>query len=138
MPQLVRLPDWQPRLVALVNERRLVPYAYGENDCWHFARAGIEAMTGTLLFPEMTPYRGWVGAAKMLIANGWETVEDGVTALLGPPIDPNESRPGDVVSYEAVGDRHLAMRVGDAALTPSLEGLTVIERARWCRAWSVG
>lgn len=138
MQQLVRLPDWQPRLVELVNERRLTPYRYGENDCWHFVRAAVETMTGTLLFPEMTPYRGWVGAARMLIENGWDTVEEGVTDLLGPPIDPHGSLPGDIVSYEAVGDRHLALRIGDAALTPSLEGLVVIERTRWCRAWKVG
>jgi hypothetical protein len=138
MPQLVRLPDWQPRLAALANERRATPYAYGENDCWLFVRMAVEATTGTLLFPEMTPYSGWIAAARVMISRGWETMEDMATELLGSPVGPETSRPGDIVSYEAAGDLHLAVRIGDMAIAPTLRGTHLVEPSEWRRCWKVG
>lgn len=136
--QLVRRADWSTRLAAVANERRALPYCYGTNDCACFARVAIEAMTGTLLLPEIDPPKGMVAAARVLIRRGWEDVGDMMVELLGPAVDPAVSRIGDIVSYERGGELHLAVRFGDAALAPSLQGLIIIERADWLRAWAVG
>lgn len=136
---LSRRDDGNQRLIALVNERRLMPYAYGRNDCWCFARAAVEAATGETLLPDLEPPKSWLAAARVMIANGWESVEDLMTETLGPPMaDPKESRPGDIVSFEMLGDLHLAVRVGETALTPGRDGLNSIGRDAWRNAWRVG
>jgi hypothetical protein len=138
MSGLVRRPDWQPRLIELANQRRRMPYSYGKNDCWLFARAAVETMTGALLFPDMPSYGGWIAAARVMISRGWETIEDMATEMLGPPTDPETSRPGDIVSYEAAGDLHLAVRIGDMAIAPMMHGTQPIAPHDWRRCWKVG
>lgn len=136
--ELRRLDNWEERLIELVRDRRLVRYAYGTNDCATFVHDAVETMTGVSLYPGPRP-QGWVAAAKFLIGNGWEDVEQMATALLGPPmVDPAQSGRGDVVSFEDGGEFHLAIRVGDHAMTPTPIGLVVVEKQRWRLAWRVG
>ncbi len=135
---LIRLDGWEARLAGAANQRRSLPYRYGTNDCCSFARACIEAVTGTVLLPEIEAPRGWLAVARVMIARGWESVEDLMGEVIGPAIAPDLSRPGDIVSYEQGGEFHLAVRIGDAALTPSMTGLTVIDSSLWRHAWNVG
>lgn len=136
---LIRLPGWQDRLVACANARTSTPYAYGTNDCWCFTRAAVEAVTGELLLPDIEPPKTWLAAAKVLIVHGWESVEDLMTATLGQPMaSPTDSRPGDIVSFELLGSAHLAVRIGDTALTPGPAKLEVVTPGMWRNAWRVG
>jgi hypothetical protein len=138
MPTFVRLPDWQSRLADCLNARAAEPYRYGTNDCACLARAAVEAVTGVDVAPGMEMPKGWISAAKVMIAHGWNSVEDMATELLGEPVDPSESRPGDIVSFEECGELHLAARVGDVAITPSQRGTDIVDRAAWLRAWKIG
>lgn len=134
-----RLDGWEARLASVVNERRARPYAYGTNDCWCFARASAEAITGDALRPDLGAPTTWLAAARVLISNGWESVEDLMTATLGQPMaDPQASRPGDIVSFEVLGSAHLAVRVGDTALTPGRDRLETVCASKWRSAWRVG
>jgi uncharacterized protein YfaT (DUF1175 family) len=135
--QLQRLPDWQVRLIGCLNARAAMPYRYGVNDCACFAFAAIEAVTGVDLAPHPMP-TGWLAAARVMILRGWETIEDMVAELVGEPVDPAMSRPGDIVSYDEGGERHLAVRIGRSAVTPTPWGSATIEPDRWCRAWRIG
>ena len=134
---VIRLPDWHERLIHFVNGRRLMPYAYGTNDCWTFTQAAILEMTGTELFPEIKPNH-WLSAAKVLIRNGWDSVEELISDPLGPPSEPIDTRPGDVVSFESCDSYHLAVRIGDSAVTPFDTGTMVIKSTQWRRSWKVG
>ena len=134
---LVRREDWEERLAALVNEWKHRRYSYGENDCGRFAQSAIAEITGVVLLEGMEWPRTWLGLAKFMIANGWESVEDTMNGLLPPMPVPN-SRRGDIVSFEAGGELHLAVRVGSESVTPGIEGLVVIDPSRWLRAWKVG
>lgn len=139
MTKLERLPDWEQRLIDTANERRTLPYAYGVNDCGCFAQAAIKAVTGVTLLEGIELPRGWLAAAKFMMARGWSNIEDTMTDLLGQPMDdPQQSRRGDIVSYEEGGEFHVAVRVGDCALTPAIGGLAVIPASRWRRWWKVG
>ena len=136
---LVRRPDWEQRLVALVRERRTMAYRYGVNDCGTFMLDAVATMTGVDLLPGVTRPTGWLSAAKFFIARGWDDVEDMATELLGEPVGPAASRPGDVVSFERDDELHLAVRVGSDAVTPTQLGLDVVMAAQWRRrAWLVG
>jgi hypothetical protein len=134
---LVRLEDWKERLVRHANSWRTVEYAYGRADCTRFAHGAVEAVTGVDILPGMKWPNGWIGAAKFMIAKGWDSVEAPMAELL-PEMDAATSRPGDIVSYWLGGEVHLAVRVGDTALAPTTKGLMVVERSQWARAWKVG
>jgi hypothetical protein len=134
---LVRLPDWEQRLAALANSWRNKPYAYGVTDCGQFALAGIAAVTGVALLDDIVWPRGWLGVAKVMIANGWKDVEATMDDIL-PRGEVIDSRRGDVVSYEGNGELHLAVRFGDYSLTPGTTGLELIPSARWINTWRAG
>jgi hypothetical protein len=135
--QLVRLDDWEARLVRHANSWRTVEYAYGLTDCTRFAHGAIEAVTGADIAPGMEWPTGWISAAKLMIAKGWDSVEVPMGELL-PEMEAAATRPGDIVSYQAGGELHLAVRVGDTALAPATKGLMVVDREQWRRAWKVG
>lgn len=134
---LHRLDGWQPRLIALANDWRRRPFSYGVVDCGQFMLADVEAVTGEQLMPGVVWPTGWLGIAKFMMANDWATVEAVMDDLL-PPMDVSESRRGDVVSFERGGELHLAVRVGDEALSPGIDGLVNFPRQTWRRAWMVG
>lgn len=139
MDMLVRLPDWEKRLIATVNERRLTPYVYGATDCACFVQAAVEAVTGVVLMGGIEKPKGWIGAAKFMIAHGWESVEDMINEVVGPPLAaPSLSRPGDIISFMAIGEPHLGVRVGDTALSPADKGLEAIGAQCWVHAWKIG
>lgn len=135
--ELKRAADWQPRLIALVNDWRGRPYAYGVTDCWQFMLAAVRCQTGVDLMPGVVWPTGLVGVVRIMIARGWETLEDAMDDLL-PSQPVEESRPGDIVSFVQGGEVHMAVRMGDTALTPGLHGLAVFASTTWKRAWRVG
>ena len=45
-PSHPRLPDWQPRLQALIQARLAAPFAWGEHDCCLFVCDAVQAITG--------------------------------------------------------------------------------------------
>lgn len=137
MISLERLPDWEKRLIDFANSWCVVEYEYGVTDCTRFAHGSVVAVTGKSLLPDMEWPTGWISAAKMMIAKGWESVESPVDELL-PRGEAEVSRRGDLVSYSAGGELHLAVRVGGAALAPAMKGLLVIDRKFWLRSWKVG
>ncbi len=136
--KLTRLPDWQERLHRCLNEKSSLPYRYGSNDCACLARSAVEAVTGVDVAPGVDMPKGWIAAAKLMISRGWNSVEDMATELLGDSVDPSESRPGDIVSYEMGGDAHLAVRIGSTAVAPMLRGTEPIDPIAWRRCWKVG
>lgn len=135
--QLVRLGDWETRLGRYANSWRSVDYAYGLADCTRFAHGAVEAITGADILPGMVWPTGWISAAKLMIARGWDSVEAPISELL-PEMWAADCRRGDIVSYWLGGEVHLAVRVGDTALAPAAKGLMVVERSQWARAWKVG
>ena len=135
---LIRLPDWDERLITFVRSRMHVPYRYGVNDCATFSIGAVEAVTGVDLFPGVDRPTSWIGAAKFLLSRGWEDVEDMMTSCLGGPSLPGPSRVGDLVSFEECDAFHLAVRIGDASLTPVTQGLRIVPSSRWRKSWMVG
>src|SRR5262249_49466530 len=118
-------------------EKAAVPYRYGINDCATFACAACAAVTGVT--PEgLDRPPGMLAAAKLMIARGWESIEDAAIGLLGPPVDVALSRPGDLVSYAEAAEIHLAVRVDDTAVSPADRGLKLVDRPAWRHAWKVG
>jgi hypothetical protein len=105
-------------LDALANERRAQPYLYGKNDCWCFAQAAIVAAASPACRAgEFDNPKGWLAAAKIMIGQGWDSVEDVMTAAVGTPSRiPAGRDPATSSRTRSGGELHLAVRVGDVAL----------------------
>lgn len=71
--------------------------------CVHLARCQLRKMGHQP--PTLPRFRSLLGAKQALQERGWETVEDMLTEILGPPIPP------------------AMMLLGDLAVAPSEEGL---------------
>jgi hypothetical protein len=67
---VARLPDWAPRLSALLLERATMPFEWGVNDCLSFAAKVVETTTGHNFYPKYSDYIDEASAAAMLQANG--------------------------------------------------------------------
>lgn len=132
-----RRPDWKQRLVNYVNESSNQPYKYGVMDCWCFSRGCVFVQTDVLLLPHIRP-DSWLAAAKVLLKNGWATVEDVMITALGEPVDVLQTSMGDVVTTEVEGLIHLAIRMnGNVALSASKNGLIVHNPEEWRKGWRI-
>lgn len=133
-----RVHDWPRRLAAYVNARRAMPYAYGVNDCGSFVVDAIHEMTGHRLVPVDGRPTSRIGAARFLMPFAG-SVEAWMDFLLGTRLtSPRLAQRGDVVSFAADGETHLALVVSEAAATPGPERLLWVPRALWRAGWKVG
>ena len=99
--------------------------------------AAVRCQTGVELMPGVVWPTGLVGVVRIMIDRGWQNLEEAMDDLL--PSQPVEAaRPGDIVSFVQGGEVHMAVRLGDTALTPGLQGLAAFGPATWKRAWRVG
>lgn len=136
MPQ--RYPDWPRRLSSFVAERRSLPYAYSVNDCGSFAVDAIHALTGHQFVPGDERPTSRIGAARFLVPFGG-SVETWIESLLGARLEtPRMAQRGDIVSFEAAGENHLALVVGAVAATPGPKGLLWVPARLWRTGWKVG
>lgn len=134
-----RFEDWPRRLDGFVRERRNMPYEYGVNDCACFVRAWVLTATGVDLMPAgITLPNSTMSAVKFLLARGHDDMEGLATELLGAPLStPKLAQRGDIISFEGIGDKHLAVCIGVDAVTPGLNGLMRVLRQQWSQAWHI-
>lgn len=138
-PSLVRLPDWQPRFSAFLRERRSLPYEYGVTDCACFAVDAVRVVTGTDLAPGVERPRSAIEGGRFLVAHGVRTIEELFAGTLGTPWEHlGQGRRGDLASFFAAGETHMALVTGVAAVTPGPSGLVTVPSSLWRRAWRIG
>ena len=75
MTTIIRVPDWPERLVAFIEARRFMPFAWGQNDCALFAADGILDFTGVDIAKSFRGYTTERRAARILArAGGMEVI----------------------------------------------------------------
>lgn len=140
-----RLEAWPGRLVAFIDERRAMPFAWGSNDCCLFAADAVAAITGVDAARKWRGYKTARGAASRIReARGIARLVETAAARHGwPEIAPAFARRGDVVLIE--GDRPVINRralgivgPGGGLLLPGDDGLVTLPRAAAVRAWRIG
>lgn len=130
-----RLPDWQPRLAALVAARLRAPFAWGVFDCCLFAADAVQAITG---HDPAADLRGaYTTQGEAAAALGRLGGVAGVAASrAGPEVLPALAQPGDVGLLIAPGTMPaLAIYGGTVWHAPSARGLASHPAEHITRAW---
>lgn len=136
---LRRREDWPNRLSSFLSARRHLPYAYGANDCAGWVLDWTLESTGVDLMPGVKRAESAVAAAKFLLSRGHRDIEGLAFEVLGSSLSsPRLARRGDIVSFHADGEMHLAIVAGASAATPANEGLAWVPRAFWVNGWKLG
>lgn len=133
-----RLPDWEDRLSAFLEEASAKEFKPGEHDGALFAANAVKAMTGEDLG---APFRGRYDTCKdgekRLKQAGYTNLLDLLDGKL-ERIKKGMAQRGDVVMLK---DKNLAVCFGHVALAVNPEpGAPFVraEREDWQRAWKVG
>lgn len=142
---MTRLPDWEQRLSAYITAAWDRPFDWGQHDCILHSASAVEAQTGVDIAAD---YRGRysdkASAAAILKTQGEGTLLRTLDATLERR-KPSRARRGDLVWYKGaigvclgaeaafVGEDRLA----DAANVVMREGLVMISRGLWTKAWTV-
>lgn len=134
-----RVPRWPEQLLDYVEQRRHMPFAWGQNDCVSFAAGAVSAMTGapaaSLLPVEWATERQ---ALRALESTGG--LEAAVTRVLGPALQGLAARRaprGSVVLVELQGRPTLGVSMGLSWCGPGEHGLVFRRMAEVDVAWSI-
>ena len=132
-----RLPDWEDRLCAFLDQHRDRAFQWGEWDCALFATACAAELTGEDRAAEFRGrYTTREGAALALREIGGGTLVKTMDRLFERCPVGMAGRGDIVMAGTALGVciGRVAMFVGEEE---GLDGLVTIQRADWQRAWKV-
>ena len=132
---MTRLHSWQTTYAEFMASRLSMPFAWGSNDCAHFAGACVRAITGVDVIADT--FRGYtteLQAARLIKDHGG--VVGIATAALGEPVSTLFANVGDVVLCSADGRDMLAICNGSTAMAPGPLGLVAVAMGDKC--WRVG
>lgn len=105
---VTRLPQWDVRLHAYLEETKTQARVWGQTDCAIWSMGAVDAMCGTSLAAEFRGrYRDATSARVYLDARGWANLGEAVVERVGPAL------PSGAV--------HVTM--GDLIYTPTDDGL---------------
>ena len=130
-----RLPDWQLRLEALVQERQAQPFAWGHNDCAGWAADAVHAITGQAVLSHL---RGLPVRAGLRAVREFDGLQNLATVALGWPCGPSYAQVGDVVLVRIGRRQALGVCNGATALGPGRSGLVAVEMRDAQLCWRVG
>lgn len=129
-----RLPDWEPRLLAYLQEEGRSVFGWGTNDCALFGMGGVMAMTGEHPCPQYVgAYDDREGAALALRELGAGTLIGTLDTLFARKRTPFALR-GDLVMV--TGSVGICMG-REATFLTEADGYTHYPRSAFEIAWSI-
>lgn len=133
-----RVQDWSIRLPAYIEERRALPFAWGEQDCCQFARGAVVAVTGWDPASDwgLRAYRSPRGGLAQLARLGGVAALPLRAGFLDVPV--LLAQRGDLALLDNAGDPALGVVLGDSAAFAGKQGLEFVPVAQCSRAWRVG
>lgn len=128
---MIRLSDWEARLIAYIAEKRGEAFAWGQNDCCTFSAGAVKAITGKDPMPEFRgKYDTALGSVRILEGKKLEQVLDEKFSEV--PI--GFAQRGDLVMLDGC----VGVVAGDYAWLVAEDGLERVKRPLWDKAWRVG
>ncbi len=138
--ELMRLEGWEARLAGAVELARARPYQLGEHDCFRFACAALEALTGEDRWPAWRGKYATRREALRLLAEYGGSFAAAFTRFFGVETAPMpRARRGDVCQYQdAGGELHLVVCMGAAVAGLVEAGLIFLPRSSCAHCWRIG
>lgn len=132
----MRVRDWSTRLIALLQERRLMPFEWGKNDCCLFAADAYMALCDKDVASDFRGrYSTELGAYRALKKAGYSTIEDVLTARIGVPKVTALPERGDILLIDNDGQLTVGVHF-NAAWVVSENGLLQVPPSWIVKVWS--
>lgn len=132
---LTRLPDWQLRFAAFAQQRRDLPFKWGENDCALFAADAVLALTGKDPAAEMRGYASALQAARA--ARKYGGLAAAADAMLGLRVSPLMAGVGDIVLLDMGNHEALGVCNGSSLIGPGPNGIVAYGMGCAKAAWRI-
>ena len=132
-----KLPNWEPMFHDFV-ENNNFPFEWGKNDCCKFSNALIKQITGEDLIPKKLKWKDKASAMKAIASYGGDletSIEKACNAKGVGEIDKAFMTCGDLVVYEQNGSSLVGMCNGFGILTPTDDGINVVDNSLAIRVW---
>jgi len=132
-----KLPNWQSMFDSFV-ENNDFPFEWGKNDCCKFSNAIIKQITGQDLIPEELKWHDEESAMKAIASYGGDletSIEKACEAKGVGEIDKAFMTCGDLVVYKQNDSHLVGMCNGFGILTPTDNGINVLENSLALRVW---
>lgn len=130
----MRREDWPERLVAFIDARQAIPFAWSHNDCATFAGDWVLEATGVDPIPDFRKPYGEISANRALRRLGG--LGQAVSARLQEKPASFAMR-GDIGLVEIEGRASLVIVDGDTIVGPGPNGVERLHRSLLVRAWEV-
>ena len=114
------------------------PFEWGKNDCCKFSNALIKQITGEDLIPKKLKWKDEASAMKAIASYGGDletSIEKACNAKGVGEIDKAFMTCGDLVVYEQNGSSLVGMCNGFGILTPTDDGINVVDNSLAIRVW---
>ena len=132
-----KLPNWEPMFHDFVKNNNF-PFEWGKNDCCKFSNALIKQITGEDLIPKKLKWKDEASAMKAIASYGGDletSIEKACNAKGVGEIDKAFMTCGDLVVYEQNGSSLVGMCNGFGILTPTDDGINVVDNSLAIRVW---
>ncbi len=132
-----KLPNWQSMFDSFV-ENNDFPFEWGKNDCCKFSNAIIKQITGKDLIPKELKWHDEESAMKAIASYGGDletSIEKACEAKGVGEIDKAFMTCGDLVVYKQNDSHLVGMCNGFGILTPTDNGINVLENSLALRVW---
>jgi hypothetical protein len=132
-----KLPNWQTMFDSFI-ENNDFPFEWGKNDCCKFSNAIIKQITGEDLIPKELKWHDEESAMKAIASYGGDletSIEKACEAKGVGEIDKAFMTCGDLVVYKQNDSHLVGMCNGFGILTPTDDGINVVENEMALRVW---
>ena len=132
-----KLPNWEPMFHDFVKNNNF-PFEWGKNDCCKFSNALIKQITGEDLIPKKLKWKDEESAMKAIKSYGGDletSIEKACNAKSVGEIDKAFMTCGDLVIYGQNGSSLVGMCNGFGILTPTDDGIGVVNSELAYRVW---
>ena len=132
---MTRREDWAEALAGYLDERRDMPFAWGENDCASFAAGAVHAVTGGIPLP-LPKIKSPEAYLRFLRDHG--PLDAIVDDTLGERLpSPAFAQRGDVVLLFVDERATLGVCIGVEAAAPGQDGMLTVPMSTATAAWRV-
>ena len=132
-----KLPNWESMFHSFL-ENNNSPFEWGKNDCCKFSNVLIKEITGEDLIPKTLNWHDEESAMKAIESYGGDiesSIEKACTEKNVGEIDKAFMTCGDLVVYKQEGSYLVGMCNGFGILTPTDDGINVVNNELAHRVW---